>query len=117
MEKRNVAIIGHTDQGAINFIAEMQKHVTILNLIKETVGDIGHLESSTLQVGVNGIRLTVYPEININILLKYKNLVIVDFTQNKQYLSFYEKNNIKKIMVSDDMSYRDILDLIFLLPY
>jgi len=115
METKNVAVVGHTHLRAMGLIALIEQEKEILNLIPETIGDTSHLESINFRIGQNGKEIRVFPEEKIDIFKKYKNLIVIDFINEKNNIDFYEKNNIKKIIPCINAKIENILELIILL--
>jgi hypothetical protein len=111
---KNVAVVGHTYSQAMELIRMIEKEKDLLNLIPETIGNTDHLPFITSQVGIDGKVIKIFPLEQIDIFLKYENLVVVDFTEEQQNLLFYKEKNINKIRPRDGVNTKDILELIIL---
>lgn len=116
MKKINVAIVGHPIQEAMILIPVLEKMEEIF-LVSETIGKNKDEEYNSIffKIGVNGKNIQVLSVEKIDIFLKYENIIIVDFSKEKDNIDFYIKNNLKYILPGSAAQTESIIELILLL--
>ena len=113
MNKINVAIVGHVYTKAMSLISLIEKTPEI-NLIEESIGDTDGLEYTSFQIGMNGQKFKLFPVKCIDIFLKYENLIIIDFTREKENIDFYKEKRIRHLLPGDVAEIKSIIELILL---
>jgi hypothetical protein len=112
MEKINVAVVGQMYSEAMILITLLQ-NMPEINLIPESIGNTDNLDFILSKTGINGKEIKIFPIDKIEIFLKYKNLIVVDFKKENRNIDFYIKNNIRYI-IPDEKKTESIIKLILL---
>jgi hypothetical protein len=113
MKTKKFLVIGYPDSRATDLILSLQNDKKFfLNSI--TIGNTDHLEKSSIQIGLDeSKKIIMHPKDKMDVLIEYKNDIIIDFEKNQQKIDFYEKYKFKHVIFPDyDMQTEKVIELI-----